>query len=121
MVGLEWIDILDFGSCKASVCIHALLGDGQSLEIKNLTIFHAVDGAGTGAEELLASTESAVINAPGGGGEVSGQLSLDADLSGAHRYLQIGYEIDLSRADTDTCEHVGLLVLGGASTLPVTQ
>lgn len=111
------IDREDAHCARFSVAARAALGAGESLVVQ-ATVQDSADGStfadvaadlqpGGAADSTILTLTSA------GGGTVTGEATIDVDLSSLRRYVRIQLHPDASRANTDTYTVAAVCELGG--------
>jgi hypothetical protein len=95
----------------------AALGAANTLSLGTVKIQDSADGSSF-ADFLTFTNPGVVATGPTGGGTVTGQLLLSADLEGARDYIHLLFTPSLSAANTDTATLVAALLFAGFDRLP---
>ena len=104
-------------SAVVAIPYSATLAQGETLSL-DYTVQSGAAANLSDAATLLTASDVVLATGPTGGGTVTGTLEIDADLSGAARYVRVNVTPDLSRANTDTAQVGTVWVFGGAERLP---
>lgn len=112
------IDRQGFNSCAFLVQYSAALVTDKALTVAlNITSCDTVGGSYDTGEALLAATAAVTGVADA---TVTGVYKINVDLSKYKRYIKFGLQPNLTATGTDTAVVNGIVVLGGADTLPTT-